>query len=200
MKIKHIMVDLETLGTNPYAAILSIGALYFDPQTPGVFRDSFEVMVDQESCVKAGLRIEASTNMWWWSPDLAEARQRWLDTLKFDLPLALTGFSQWLDLISEDKDGDPEHPHSDVRIWGNGANFDNVLLACAYKVANIQVPWDRWNDRCFRTIKNLGNTHDLRPKGGSLLVDGVKHTALYDCFHQAAWMQNIVADRKIEVS
>ena len=43
--------------------------------------------------------------MWWWSPDLAEARQRWLDTLKFDLPLALIGFSQWLDTVSEDKDG-----------------------------------------------------------------------------------------------
>jgi hypothetical protein len=194
MKLKHIMVDLETLGVNPFCVILSIGALHFDPEAPGVYRDSFEVAVDPMSSVAAGLRIEPETNFWWWDEARDTPRKHWMGLLKFDLNAALHGFSQWMDTFSEDKE-----KHSDVRIWGNGANFDNVRLAEAYKVANIPAPWAFYQDRCFRTIRSLDKGYHLKPRPGVALNDGVPHTALYDCFQQAAWMQNIVAAHKLGV-
>lgn len=31
--MKHVMLDLETMGNGPRAAIVSIGAVFFDPLT-----------------------------------------------------------------------------------------------------------------------------------------------------------------------
>lgn len=38
------------------------------------------------------------------------------------------------------------------KMWGNGAAFDNAILANAYRAAGIKQPWELWNDRCYRTI------------------------------------------------
>ena len=44
---------------------------------------------------------------------------------------------------------------SDLRIWGNGAGFDNTLLRQAYEVNSREVPWAFRHDRCFRTLRGL---------------------------------------------
>ena len=31
--MNHLMVDLETMGNGPYAPVISIGAVFFDPNT-----------------------------------------------------------------------------------------------------------------------------------------------------------------------
>lgn len=31
--MKHLMIDLETMGTKPSAPIVAIGAVFFEPQT-----------------------------------------------------------------------------------------------------------------------------------------------------------------------
>jgi hypothetical protein len=193
LPIKHVMLDLETLGVNPFAVILSIGAVHFDPWAPSVFRDSFEVAIDLETSVRSGLRMEVDTNLWWWDKKRETARDHWLSLLKFELNLALSGFSEWLAYVSQDDVKDPERPNPNVRIWGNGANFDNVLLACAYKTANTPVPWSFYQDRCFRTLKSLDINGLYHPGSEEeKLMPGLKHTALHDAIYQAQWMQNIV--------
>ncbi len=32
--MNHLMVDLETMGNGPYAPVISIGAVFFDPNIP----------------------------------------------------------------------------------------------------------------------------------------------------------------------
>ena len=197
---KHIMLDLETLGTDPYSVILSIGAVHFDPGSPGIFRDSFEVLIDPKTSMAAGLRVDPDTLFWWWDTDRDAARRYYMERLKFELPLALQGFSDWLGWVSQDPSPDPEKPNPEVLIWGNGANFDNVLLANAYKAARMDVPWKFYQDRCFRTIKGLDPLGKLKPKGVLPGVpEGIAHTALADAFYQAAWMQNICDHLKLEV-
>lgn len=193
MKLKHVMLDLETMGTNPYSVIISIGAVHFDPDGDAI-RDSFEVAVDPVSSVAAGLRLDTDTVFWWMDEARDAPRKRWMSLLKFELPIALYGFRDWLDHISEDKE-----KHSDVRIWGNGANFDNMLLSCAYKAAKIDVPWVFVQDRCFRTIKGLDPKGTLKPDH-NFLAPGTAHTALYDAIYQARWMQNICAKHKLVAS
>lgn len=42
--MNHLMIDLETMGSGPYAPIISIGAVFFDPNT-GAIGDDFQVNV-----------------------------------------------------------------------------------------------------------------------------------------------------------
>ena len=190
---KHIMIDLETLGTEPYSVILSLGAAVFDPYA-GIgsagkradIQHSFEINIDPISSQKAGLRIDASTTAWWFNPERDEPRRVWFNTLKFELPLALDGFDMWLNEIGIPKD--------ERVIWGNGSDFDNVLLANAYKVAGREAPWNHWNNRCFRTLKNLSGDNDLRPDHKR-----VAHTALGDAIYQALWAGEIVRHHGIQL-
>ena len=33
-------------------------------------------------------------------------------------------------------------------LWGNGSDFDNAILANAYRAIGQQQPWKFWNNRC----------------------------------------------------
>jgi hypothetical protein len=62
------MIDLETLATSTDAAILTIGAVKFDPfgkdiQEPQM--ESFYVRVDLDSCHDIGLKVNDDTIAWW---------------------------------------------------------------------------------------------------------------------------------------
>ena len=54
---KHLMVDLETLATSPDAAILTIGAVLFDPYSTRVY-DKFYTRVNLESTTDLGMKID----------------------------------------------------------------------------------------------------------------------------------------------
>ena len=163
------MVDLETMGTNSYAPILSIGAVRFSVERD-VKIDSFHVSIDLASCMKAGMRPDPETIMWWWDPKLAAARAAYLAMKRVDLAEALDGFQTWL---GEDT--------SKLRIWGNGSDFDNVLLSNAYKLVFNSVPWRYTQHRCFRTLKAMV------PKEVYDTVEpfGVAHDALNDAMLQS---------------
>ncbi|EIL1470620.1 RecE family exodeoxyribonuclease, partial [Escherichia coli] len=57
----HLMIDLETMGKNPDAPIISIGAIFFDPQT-GDMGPEFSKTIDLET---AGGVIDRDTIKWW---------------------------------------------------------------------------------------------------------------------------------------
>ncbi|EIN8137959.1 3'-5' exoribonuclease, partial [Escherichia coli] len=57
----HLMIDLETMGKNPDAPIISIGAIFFDPQT-GDMGPEFSKTIDLET---AGGVIDRDTMKWW---------------------------------------------------------------------------------------------------------------------------------------
>ena len=67
---KHLMIDIETLATTPDAAILTIGAVKFDPY--GDDRDkatrraeTFYKRIDLDSNVELGRTINEDTLRWW---------------------------------------------------------------------------------------------------------------------------------------
>lgn len=167
----HVMVDLETMGTGNEAAIVSIGAVKFDPMGSGI-DDAFYVGVSLDSSVAFGLKIDPGTVLWWMDKERDTARKALLASDFVDLPTALEGLAMWI--------GDGPVP-----VWGNGATFDNVILRNAYNKVGLDCPWAFYNDRCYRTLKNLAPNID-RPELGTL------HQALNDATVQAQHMQQIV--------
>lgn len=158
----NIMLDLETMGNGPEAAIIAIGAVEFFPET-GLLGREFYAVVSLESSVANGGIIDASTVLWWMQQS-AEARAEFVQQ-GLTINEALLSFSDWM----------PEK----ALVWGNGADFDNVILRAAYSNAGIAAPWKFYNSRCFRTLKNLF------PKVQKPVDGLVAHKALDDAKWQA---------------
>jgi exodeoxyribonuclease VIII len=163
----NVMLDLETYSTRPNAAIASIGAVKWQGDE---IVDTFYCTIDAATCKEAGLHFEKST-LEWWSKQSKEARSA---LLKDNLPLAdaLTKFEVWFG------------PKS-LPTWGNGAGFDNVIMDCAYKALDRKRPWLPWEDRCYRTMKNMINVPiDKR--------EGTYHNALDDALTQTKHLIKIL--------
>lgn len=174
-----IMLDLETLSTAPDAAIVAIGACTFSTDgrtlTEGE-RRTFYAPVDLESSQRHGGRIDAATVRWWMAQSDA-ARQVFSGKEGIPLPAALLAFSAFCGT------------DDNIRIWGNGAAFDNIILRQAYQRCELPTPWKYAGDRCFRTLKAL------RDFGSEYLVKpAVAHNALSDALAQAATAERIFAE------
>jgi hypothetical protein len=167
------MLDLETLSTSSDALVIAIGAAKFDPLGDGV-SDSFHIAVDLNQLPNNlnKLEISPSTVAWWMSDSRAEARAVLASTPKTDLASALDGFADWFGNTS-------------LPVWGNGANFDNVILRNTYNVLGLICPWKYSHDRCYRTIKNLA-------PGLKVTGFGTLHSALDDAISQALHMQKVI--------
>ena len=59
-----VMIDIETLGTDPGSVILSIGAVEFDLKT-GKTGEEFYQWIDLESSSNKGFSVSAGTIKWW---------------------------------------------------------------------------------------------------------------------------------------
>ncbi|ENS3557782.1 3'-5' exoribonuclease [Escherichia coli] len=176
----HLMIDLETMGKNPDAPIISIGAIFFDPQT-GDMGPEFSKTIDLET---AGGVIDRDTIKWW----LKQSREAQSAILTDEIPLddALLQLREFIDENSGE---------FFVRVWGNGASFDNVILRRSYERQGIHCPWRYYNDRDVRTILELGKAIDFDART-AIPFEGVPHNALDDARHQAkqvsAIWQNLI--------
>lgn len=160
----RVMVDIESLGTEPGAAILSVGAVTFDAD--GVDEDGgFYAEVDLQSCEDAGLSFDADTLEWWLGQD-EEAKT----VLTGGEPLGdvLTVFASWFDDVDADE------------VWANSPTFDCRLLGAAFDAVDVAVPWEYYEERDFRTLRTLPVFVDARDEH-----DGVDHDALDDAIGQA---------------
>jgi len=171
---QHVMVDIETLGTRPGDIILSIGAVKFSVEE-GI-KGEFYVTINTESCKAAGLRAQKST-LEWWSKQSDAAREAAFKG-EFPLEVALIKLAVWMP------------PLEDVVVWGNGANFDNALLAAAYRAIKHDTPWHFWNDRCYRTM----STMFLKDRIERI---GTGHVALDDAKTQAVRLIHMAKKSKI---
>ena len=191
-KLVDVMVDLETLGRRAGCSVLSIGAVYFDPQT-GKMGDELYVVVNRQSCVELGLHEDPET-LAWWEAQSAEAKtvltqaglKKGSKATGYSLKEPNKGIGRALDMLTEYLEPAGKR---DVRVWGNGADFDNAILANCYAAANRPMPWEFWNNRCFRTLKALAP---------SVKMDrtGAHHNALDDAKTQAAHAAKVFAHLK----
>ena len=167
MEENNIMLDLETMGNGSNSAIIAIGAVKFGNN----IIDRFYRVVNLQSSIEAGLEMDASTVLWWMQQS-EEAREQFK---KPGLPLvsALEDFTKWLG--------------EGAIVWGNGAAFDNTILANAYRKAGLERPWPFWGDMCYRTIKSM------HPEI-KMVRRGTHHNAVDDAESQALHLITILSD------
>ena len=175
-KMIDIMLDLETMGNGPNAAIIAIGAVAFSPETQALGAE-FYLHVDLESSVQAGGVMDPSTVLWWLKQS-GEARAAF-EGKGESLVSSLMTFSAWVRTLGE---------VGEIKMWGNGAAFDNVILSTAYRYTGLLQPWPFWNDRCYRTVKALH-------PGVKAEKVGVAHNALDDAKSQALHLMKILAPK-----
>lgn len=166
MRKIEVMVDIETHDTAPTAVILSIGAAAMDMINLEVI-DTFYVNVDPADCLRLGLTQSPAT-LEWWDKQSDDAKARLLAPEPKPLRHALVDFLNWR-----------SSKHCALAYWGNGANFDNVILANAHKAAEVQ-GWDFWRDRCHRTMKTL-----YASQCKNIERKGTHHNAVDDAVFQA---------------
>jgi hypothetical protein len=161
----QVMIDLETMGNGSNAAITAIGAVLFD--NTGVKGQKFYEVVNLASSVAAGGVMDPSTVLW--RMKQSEAARKEFERPGMKIDQALIAFSNFIS---------PTFP-----VWGNGSDFDNVILASAYNRLNIKLPWKYYNNRCYRTMKNMFDI-PFPPIQGA-------HNALIDAMYQAEHLIHI---------
>ncbi|EIQ2266533.1 3'-5' exoribonuclease [Escherichia coli] len=171
----HLMIDLETMGKNPDAPIISIGAIFFDPQT-GDMGPEFSKTIDLDT---AGGVIDRDVIKWW----LKQSREAQSAIMTDEIPLddALLQLREFIDENSGE---------FFVQVWGNGANFDNTILRRSYERQGIPCPWRYYNDRDVRTIVELGKAIDFDART-AIPFEGERHNALDDARYQAKYVSAI---------
>ena len=164
----NAMIDLETVDLIPGAAIVSIGAVLFDPRHNIISKDTFYVELDWKA---QGRSINKET-LEWWRKQPSKTRKALKGTA--DLEDTLEDLAFWL----------PEG----VLVWGNGPSFDMSILEDAYRSVDMEIPWKFWNVYDCRTIKYL---YESARGGFDKKVGGDDHNALHDAMYQAHYVNKM---------
>jgi hypothetical protein len=170
--MRHLMIDLETMGTRVNAPVVGIGACFFEPDT-GEIGPQFGAEIDLSDAMRYGA-ASGDTVKWWLKQD-DDARLR----VAKDAKDAETVFRAFYGFC------EANCPASELRPWGNGAGFDISILDYAFpKILNKQPPWRFYNVRDCRTIRELAE--GIVEYTGPMV--GTKHVALDDAIHQANYV------------
>lgn len=167
INLSHFVLDLETMGKGPLAAIVAIGCVLVDN---GKIAAEFYERVDLESSIAAGGVVDGST-VQWWLQQAAEARSEVDGRLpSIPLEIALRMLADFMHTA----------PRRNSRLWGNGSSFDNVIVGTAFDRLGIPRPWDFWSDRDLRTLVEI-----CPAAKRSIQFEGTKHHALADANYEA---------------
>jgi len=163
--MKNLMIDLETLGTEPDAPIISIGAVFFDKKGLG---EDFQVNLDINQQIKDGRKMTGDTFKWWLEQENAAKR-----VFKESATSTMWGLQLFYNWAFEQCSPRTMCP------WGNGATFDISIMENILNQYDVEIPWRFWNIRDLRTFKEY--VHD----GKNVQFQGTPHNALDDAKHQA---------------
>ncbi len=186
--MKHVMVDLETMGLKHNTQILTVGAVAFDPFATDLYDkvytqdgqaeinldavinahpDFFYRRVDKDSYKLPGIFTTDKSTEQWWENQNDQARYEAKDAPdRVLLDQALMDFRKWF-------------PGN--HVWSHGSTFDVIILNHAMGYYNITTPWTYSKVRDTRTLYKF--------TGVQVPTFARKHHALYDAFYQAVAVQ-----------
>lgn len=170
------MIDIETLGNDFTTTVLSVGAVAFN--SDGIIGE-YIANLDYFEQLRMG-RTTTKDTVEWWKKQKPEAKGVFApDSKQLSVADFLVDFEEFIDMnlteVGELRD--------QLKVWGNGANFDIVIMEDLWKQHHNQgrsgIPWKFWNVWCFRTFNHVTKCKDLVKR------EGIHHNALDDAIFQA---------------
>jgi len=169
------MIDIETLSTRSDAAILSIGAVFFDIDT-GKLGDTFHTGIKIRTAKNYG-HIDPETIDWWFS-----ANHDALGSIRAairDAPLLMNALFDFSKFLTDSSD----YIASEIKTWANSPSFDIVILNNAYKRIGLNTPFKYHNECDLRTLIHIAELNGYDKD--CIKRQGIKHNALHDAIYQS---------------
>lgn len=166
--IRNVMIDLETLGRTPGAALRSVGAVSFELE--GSIGETFYRNIDAQSCIDHGLLVEPETEAWWAKQPKHVAKM--LEKDKQPVDKVVREMHEWF------------WQQNAMYLWCNGASFDAPLWHMVALKVGCATPWNYWSVNCARTLCQMAGINIAKEPR-----DDDKHNALADCLHQIKCVQ-----------
>lgn len=160
-----VMVDIETLGNGKHAAIVQIGACYFD-RSSGEIGKTFKVNIDART--QPGADFDADT-IYWWLAQSKEAIASITADPKVSISAALNELNEFL---------------SDAKAIWSHATFDFVIITEAFKRLGIK---QKFHYRTCRDIRTLVDLASIEAKNIALSRTGTHHDGLDDAIFQVKY-------------
>jgi len=167
-----IMIDLETLHTDPDCVVLTIGAVRFNPKSNGV-AEKLELRPTIEDQTEVYNRSISEDTLRWWSEQNSEAREEAFSE-ENRMP-----FSECMEILYK-------FCWNRRAVWSNGAPFDLVVMENAWRQTSDKpnpIPWPFWSMRDTRTLYEIAQV-SLRDEGNI-----TSHRAVDDAEKQAIVVQ-----------
>lgn len=177
--MNHCMLDIETLGLEPTAVVLSLGAVFFD-ELGELLEGVHYVFNRSEYARRTGFTTNVETVVWWMQQS-EDARKIFAQTT---VPIveSLADFSR------------SYAKYECKTVWANGVQFDIPILENLHKQFNMVQPWRYNQARDYRTVRQL--FPDIKPD----VYDGVvAHNALSDARFQARHLVKIAAESGFKI-
>ena len=184
MPLCHLMLDLETLGTDPDAVVLSIACVPFFLEVHTYFSElvlsGFCVKLDVKEQVKTYNRSIEDNVMKWWKTQPKEVFDSMVRPAPGDMSLkdGLTHLNKFVT-------GVKGYQFNQSYVWSRGNNFDFPILKSLYQACGIGVPYNDWRVRDVRTaIDIMAGTSDgqyrLQFSGDGFIAHNPLHDAAMD--------------------
>lgn len=180
--MQDLMIDLETLGTDPNCPVISIGAVFFDIATKKLGA-TFHMALDVNEQIRRGRKPTGDTIRWWMGQ--TDAAKRVFHEKARLAPEVLQTLSTWyttegLTRVSK-VNGllDPLPQRSRGYVWGNGSTFDISILEDIFRDYGLECPWG------YNRIMDLRTFKRFKAPDKRVIVSGTAHNALDDAVGQA---------------
>lgn len=178
-KATHLVIDIETTGTQAGCCILSIALVPVG--IPEI--EPFYSCIDHLSSLDEGFKDDEETLLWWNKQKREVQEEAFSGTRSIKSVLESMAF--YIDCVSD-------LGNKKLYMWGNGKDFDNVILSAAYKKLSMKQPWDFRNNRCYRDLAAYYPWVDkVKPE--------IPHHALYDAKAEAAHLEKIFAELRSDI-
>jgi len=142
--MKDVMIDIETLGTRSDAAIIQIGACYFDRNT-GEIGLGFSVNIDPSSMMDK-FSVDYDTIKWWMGQ--SDRARQLVTEFPTDIGAAISSLHDFLN-------------KPDLKLWSH-ATFDIPILMHAFEVTHIKFPIHYRKMRDIRTLMDIAEHHSVK--------------------------------------
>lgn len=189
----NLMLDLESASLRKNAAIVQIGAVAVDDDLSMCVDDYLNLNIDPmqyDGPFRGKFDIQLETTMDFWAEQAGDTRRGvWKfgereETGAFILPAALLRFASYVRSFRHGAIGQ----NQEIRLWANHSSFDHCILAHAYDVCGLQVPWTYREEMDYATYKRVREDIELPDKPELGL-----HDALDDAIYQGQCLTRLLS-------